>query len=106
MGRLPHPVALIDAGGGYYYIQNMKFGTRLYSSPDGSDVYQVSGTTTSDNVKWKLTNANGNWKFIDNKANGYRLHSKTEENWLVRLTSGTYTNANVQWKLVPIPLGS
>lgn len=97
---------LIDAGGGYYYIQNMKFGTRLYSSPDGSDVYQVSGTTTSDNVKWKLTNANGNWKFIDNKANGYRLHSKTEENWLVRLTSSTYTNANVQWKLVPIPLGS
>ncbi|MDQ0914889.1 beta-lactamase superfamily II metal-dependent hydrolase [Paenibacillus sp. V4I5] len=97
---------LIDAGGGYYYIQNMKFGTRLYSTADGSDVYQVPGSTTSDNVKWKMTNYNGTWIFIDNKANGYRLHSKTEEDWLVRLTSSTYTNTNVQWKLVPIPLGS
>jgi competence protein ComEC len=100
---------LVDAGGGYYYIQNMKYGTRLYAKSDGSDdVYMVSGSNTSDNVKWMLTNDGPTWKYIDNKAiaDRKRLHAKVEESWLVRVSSIIYTGPNLQWKLVPIPLGS
>lgn len=100
---------VIDAGGGYYYIQNMKFGTRLYAESDGSDdVYVVSGSNTSDNVKWQLNDVDGTWKHFDNKAIilRKRLHAKMEEDWLVRLSSTVYADSNLQWKLVPIPLGS
>ncbi|MDQ0899126.1 hypothetical protein [Paenibacillus sp. V4I7] len=97
---------LIDAGDGYYYIQNMKFGTRLYATADGSDVYQAPGTETSDNVKWKLADKDTTWKFIENKAVQGRLHAQSDEEWLVRLIGTADTDTNIQWKLVPIPLGS
>lgn len=97
---------LIDAGDGYFYIQNMKFGTRLYATADGADVYQAPGTETSDNVKWKLTDKDSTWKFIENKAIQGRLHAQSDEKWLVRLTGSADTDTNVQWKLTPIPLGS
>jgi beta-lactamase superfamily II metal-dependent hydrolase len=98
---------LIDAGGGYSYIQNMANGMRLYGKSD-DDVYMVAGSNTSDNVKWKLTNYDTTWKYIDNKAiaDRKRLHAKVEESWLVRLSSTSYTGYNLQWKLVPVPLGS
>lgn len=100
---------LIDAGGGYYYIQNMANGMRLYAKSDGSDdVYLVSGSNTSDNVKWQIVDVDGTWKFLDNKAISVRkrLHAKVEENWHVRLSSTVYTGYNLQWKFVEVPLGS
>lgn len=100
---------LIDAGGGYSYIQNMANGMRLYAKSDGSDdVYLVSGSNTSDNVKWQFNDYDGTWKYIDNKAISVRkrLHAKVEESWHVRLSSTVYTGYNLQWKLVPVPLGS
>ena len=88
----------------------MKFGTRLYAASDGSDnVYVVSGSNTSDNVKWLFTNLGATWKLIDNKAistNRKRLHAKESEDWLVRLSSTVYSDSNLQWKLLPITLGS
>ncbi|MFC4600177.1 MBL fold metallo-hydrolase [Cohnella hongkongensis] len=97
---------LMDAGDGYYYIQNMRFGTRLYSTTDGSDVYQAAGTETSDNVKWKLIDKGETWKAIENKAAKGRLHAGADEEWHVGLTDSSDTGENAQWKLVPIPLGS
>lgn len=81
---------LVDAGGGNYYIQNMYYGTRLYCKSDGSDVYMVSGSTTSNNVKWTIQNSAGQgspWKNIDSVVSNRRLHAKAEEDWLVRTTS-------------------
>jgi competence protein ComEC len=97
---------LIDADDGYYYIQNMKFGTRLYGAADGSDVYQAPSTETSDNVKWKLTDKDTTWKFIENKAVQGRLYAQSDKEWLVGLTGTADTDTNMQWKLVPIPSGS
>ncbi|MFK7697226.1 MBL fold metallo-hydrolase [Paenibacillus sp. HJGM_3] len=97
---------LIDAGEGYYYIQNMKFGTRLAVTADGSDVYQAPGTETSDTVKWKLTDKDAAWQYIENKAVRGRLNAQSDKDWRVGLTGNADIDKNVQWKFVPIPLGS
>jgi oligosaccharide reducing-end xylanase len=69
---------MIPAGGGWYYLQNSATGTRL--SRDGAttppEVKMVSGTTTSDEAKWKL---------LSSSLDGYyRLQNKyaTSYPWL------------------------
>lgn len=97
---------LVDAGDGYYYIQNMKFGTRLYAESDGSDVYQAPGNTTSDNVKWRLTDADGTWKHVENAASRSMLSASPDDNWQVGLADKEAAGADIQWKWLPIPPGS
>ena len=98
--------ALVSAGSGYYYIQNMVTGQKVSATTSGSDVTMASGTDTSDNVKWLITDIDGTWKYLDHKASGQRLHASSTESWLVRLTSPAYTGDNVRWKLTVVPLGS
>lgn len=97
---------LVDAGDGYYYIQNMKFGTRLYAETDGSGVHQAPGDTTSDNVKWQLTEADGTWKYVENVASRSKLSASATENWRVGLTDKEADPTDVKWKFLSIPLGS
>ena len=97
---------LVDAGDGNYYIQNMKFGTRLYAESDGSDVYQAPGNTTSDNVKWQLIDADGTWKYVESVANRKRLSASPADNWQVGLADKEAEPTDIQWQFVPIPLGS
>lgn len=97
---------LIDAGDGYYYIQNMKFGTRLNAMEDGAEVNQAPGNETSDHVKWKLTDMDAAWTYIENKAVQGRLHAQHDEGWIIGLADSEDSSTNTQWKLVPVPLGS
>lgn len=97
---------LVEAGDGNYYIQNMKFGTRLSAETDGSDVYQAPGTTTSDNVKWRLTDTDGTWKQVENVASRRKLSAKLDDDWQVGLVDNEAVQTDIQWKWVPIPPGS
>ena len=88
---------LVDAGNGYYFLDNRAQNVRLHSS-NGTDVNVASTQWTGNNVQWQVVTASGNWVFLIHRGSGNKLHASSAEGWVVNLTSPQWTGNNVQWQ--------
>ncbi len=91
--------SLIDAGGGYYYIQNIDNSKRLRAT-SSTAVDLANAGTTGTNVEWSIVDWDGTWSFIISRSEGQKMHAKSSEGWNVNLVASNWTGANVQWKYV------
>jgi len=90
---------LVDAGNGWYYIENKAAGQRLgYDSAAGSPA-MADEAKSGDEVKWKLIHSKYGWYYVDHKQTGKRLCYR-KSGGKITLESTAYSDANVKWRFI------
>ncbi|KGL58895.1 glycosyl hydrolase [Polaribacter sp. Hel1_85] len=94
---------IIDAGNGYYYIQNVANGLKLQAMSttvnDEASVRIINSSFTGNLVQWELIPIGDNW-FIQNRQLNTRLNINGSQE--VSVGPSSWNGTFVQWKLTSV----
>jgi hypothetical protein len=90
---------LVNAGNGWYFIENKGADQRLgYDSASGKPTV-TNVSQANDGVQWKLVPSEYGWYHIDHKLTGKRLHYRHD--WgTITLENAIYSDANLKWRFI------
>jgi len=91
---------MIDAGGGYYYIELKGENKRLQANSDNT-LELVAISTSGDWVEWEPVSAGNDYYYLENKGANKRLKANTDKS--VEMVSNTSTGDNVKWFIHAMP---
>lgn len=101
---------LLDAGSGYYYIENVNSGLVLDdtngSTSNGTQMQQWALGTGDTNQEWQITSAGGGYYTITNRHSGLVLDltgGGLGDGTAIQQWSGSSGDLNQQWALVGTP---
>ncbi|MDO5968711.1 hypothetical protein Q4Q35_02720 [Flavivirga aquimarina] len=94
---------IVDAGNGYYYVQNVANGKKLQAMSttlnDEASVRIINSSFTGNLVQWEMIPIGDNW-FIQNKQLNTRLNINNSQE--VSVGQSSWNGPFVQWKLTAV----